>query len=301
VSSRTNIPRIGLGTVQFGIDYGISNSAGKVEIAEVKNILSKAADAGLVVIDTASGYGNSEAVLGESFPPEHNFKIITKTPACGKPECGNDFVKNIDASFSASLKNMQQKNVYGILLHHGADALKPGGKIVLDHLNAYKKRKLCQKVGVSVYSVKELDGILDIFTPDIVQLPVNILDQRFIKSGQINKLKKLGVEIHARSLFLQGALLMDKASLPNYFSPVKNNFYAIYAEAEKIGISKLDICLLFALQQDELDALLVGVTSWQELSQIFESFERISAIPKYDFSSLALDDEKYVNPSNWEV
>lgn len=292
--------KLGLGTVQFGMDYGMSNPQGKTPPAEVDRILRLAADNGVQVLDTAAVYGDSEVVLGKLLASDHDFRIVTKTPSFKTPTINAADVIHLRDTFYRSLENLRQRNVYGLLAHHADDLLVPGGERIFEGMRRLLEEGLVRKIGVSVYSGQQIDRILELYTPDIVQLPLNLLDQRLLESGHLEKLKSRGVEIHARSVFLQGLLLIEPDQVPPYFSPIgdKLECYARFLEVNKL--SRLQATLAFAAKQRDVDVVLVGVTSAAELRDILSALDAVSGID-LDMSALKVADERMVNPSLWKL
>ena len=288
--------RLGLGTVQFGLDYGISNPRGQVPPAEIGRILTHAAAAGITLLDTASSYGSSEQRLGQQLPTINPpFRIVTKSP----PTPLNPGPSLLSA-LTTSLQRLRQKRLYGLLIHHANDLFKPSGKQLLAALWQCQKQGLVQKIGVSVYSSVEIDRLLTLFTPDIVQLPINVADQRLIQSGHLQKLKKRGIEIHARSLFLQGVLLMPPAPRPPFFFPMRHHFETLHHTFNEQGCSPLEGCLRFGLAQTELDTLLVGVTTVTELEEILAAVQRAETDKnQLPFPQLAINETRFLNPAQW--
>lgn len=292
--------KLGLGTVQFGMDYGMSNPRGKAPLAEVDRILRLAADNGIQVLDTAALYGDSEVVLGELLPSSHDFRIVTKTPSFKTSTINAADVIHLRDTFYRSLENLRQRNVYGLLAHHVDDLLVPGGERIFEGMRRLLEEGLVRKIGVSVYSGQQIDGILERYTPDIVQLPLNLFDQRLSDSGHLEKLKRRGVEIHARSVFLQGLLLAEPDRIPAYFSPISDKLecYARFLETNKL--SRLQATLAFAAKQRDVDVVLAGVTSAAELRDIFSALDAVSGLD-LDMSVLKVADERMVNPSLWKL
>ena len=190
--------KLGLGTVQFGLDYGISNKNKKVNKEEAYNILNIAINAGVDTIDTAATYGDSEVVLGSVLLNTDKLNIVTKIPLV-QGETNKKQI--IQESFFQSLQKLNKNSVYGLLVHHSSDLTGEEGDLVLEAITDLKKSGKVRKIGVSVYDSQSIDEVLKLFTPDIIQLPVSIADQRLIRSGHLKKLKQKGVEIHARSVF----------------------------------------------------------------------------------------------------
>jgi aryl-alcohol dehydrogenase-like predicted oxidoreductase len=290
--------KLGLGTVQFGGEYGVFNARPRPQEQMVREILRYGFDAGIRVLDTASLYGNSEEVLGEALLPSHNFDFITKTKTFSEETITENHLRDIKHNFYSSLDKLKQSTITGLLAHSAKDLLKPGGKKIIELLQMFRQQGLVKKIGVSVYDSVEIDAVLDIFTPDIIQLPINLFDQKLIASGHLAKLKKHGVEIHARSLFLQGVALMEYADIPDYFLPVMDKFTSLNELVCSVKLSRLELCLLFAYQQKAIDVLLVGVTSLRDLREIVQA-EKAIKDRNVDFSNLAINDPLYVNPTHW--
>lgn len=291
--------KIGIGTVQFGMNYGISNRHGKACNEEVEKILNIGALNGIRVIDTAAMYGTSEEVLGHTLPLKHSFDIVTKTPKF-EAQSISIGARILEDTFHRSLERMHLNSVYGLLIHHADDLLVEGGHLLMESMLELKKRGLVKKIGVSVYKSEQIDKITDRFSIDIVQLPINGLDQRLLGSGYLAKLKSIGVEIHARSIFLQGLLLMDNAVIPSYFDQIKEHLYRYNKFLEYKQMSPLQGALKFASQIPELDTILVGVNTYMEFSHIMNAIE---GMPDgyIDFSEWSIKDERFVNPSLWTI
>lgn len=290
--------KIGLGTAQFGMPYGITNTAGRVETALARKILHRAADSGVGAIDTAAAYGESESVLGSLLWNGHPFRIISKLPPLPLLDTSHDVVKHINLAAEQSLRSLRQKKLYGFLLHRPADLYERHGQSVLACLESLKKKGLVEKTGVSVYSAPEIDLVLEQCVPDIVQLPVNALDQRLINSGHIARLAAMGVEIHARSIFLQGILLADPERLPNYFTPHLTALRHFQKVALTAGTTPLGLALNFVSSLPSIDTAIVGVTTLAELNEITTA-ARNPAADNPDWTGCRCDDENLLNPSLW--
>lgn len=279
--------RLALGTVQFGLPYGITNGQGQVPATEVRAILAAAAEAGIDTLDTASAYGESEKVLGAE-PLSAGFRIVTKLPSAG----GAEAIDN-------SLRHLGRTRLDGLLLHHPADLFAPDGERVLDLLREKQAAGTIGKIGVSVYDPPELERILDLFTPELVQLPANLLDQRFQRSGLVAALKELGCEIHARSMFLQGSLLAPPGRLPAPLLAAEPAFRRVHDLASRFSLTQLQFCLAYGLSVEGFDRLVIGVTSVAELREILSA---VASLPESlpDFSPLAIADEEILNPAKWK-
>ncbi len=296
-----DLSRICIGTAQFGMKYGITNQYGVLEKASISSILRLAQKNNIRFLDTASAYGDSEKLIGEVIDGEHNFEIITKIPKVPGPPVTDKSIDFITTAFENSLSLLSQSNLYGLLIHHGKDVLMPGGGKILRVLQSFKNSGSVRKIGVSVYSPLELKRILEVFIPDIVQIPISLVDQRFLndEDGILGKIKRKGVEIHGRSIFLQGLLLQEPEGLPPCFSGFKGNIRSIGRMAEHLGLTKLELCLNFALGMQILDKILIGVASVREFEEIIGN--NIGAVQKFNYWNFAVNDENFVNPSLWKL
>ncbi len=299
-SQRAKTVKLGLGTVQFGLDYGISNTEGRVAVTEVSDILATARSAGITLLDTAAAYGKSEKILGQCAGDEPGFRVVTKTPAFKDDIIAAESGRKLVWTFENSLEQLKRKSLYGVLLHSADDLLKPGGEYLIDALRGLRAKRLVRKIGVSVYTDRQIDQVLDVFTPDIVQLPLNLLDQRLIKSGHLAELKKCGVEIHTRSAFLQGLLLMDPEKVDPFFEPIREHLRQFRKALNESGVTPLQAALKFCLERDEVDTVLVGVCSCRELKEICGAVSR--EVPDdFDFDRWSIEDTDILNPSQWNL
>lgn len=292
---------LGLGTAQFGLDYGISNTAGRVSQIAVRSILDAAYHCGINILDTAAAYGDSERVLGETLTHRKDFNIITKLPALRTSSTvTQDNIRALYDTFMKSLKHLRTDHVYGLLLHSPDDILLTGGERLYDMLNSLKERGFVTKTGISVYSPRQIDTLFQEHHFDIVQMPVNVLDQRFIASGHCAKLASFHVEIHARSAFLQGLLLMNPEDVPDYFEPIGPILRRYHAFLADNSLTPIEGALGFLRTQKHIDVGIVGVTSVDELRENIKAFN--AELPDdVDYSQFAVDDESMVNPVMWEV
>jgi aryl-alcohol dehydrogenase-like predicted oxidoreductase len=288
---------IGLGTAQFGLDYGISNQDGQTSPGEVARILEVARTHAIRVIDTAALYGSSEEVLGRALPTDHDFRVVTKTIRIDAPKITTADAYRLEEAFIASMAKLCCKEIYGLLLHNADDLLAEGGSLLWKRLSMLQKIGRVRKIGVSVYSGEQIEKILDRFTIDLVQLPVNIFDQRLIAGGQLAELKSRGVEIHARSPFLQGLLLMPPEAVPSYFAPIREHLEHYHMFLRMRGITPVQAALGFLSACDAIDTVICGVNNHIQLTELCRS---ATPLPNIDFSAFALNDVKILNPSRWE-
>lgn len=291
--------KLALGTAQFGLDYGISNPEGKTPEEEVGKILSAAARHGVRILDTAALYGTSEEVLGKNLPSGHQFDIVTKTPGLETKSVADNSALQLEETFLRSLDRLRQPSVYGLLAHHADDLLGEGGGLLMEKMQELKGRGLVKKVGASVYTGRQIDLLAERYHLDIIQLPINILDQRLLSGGQLSKLKGKGVEIHARSVFLQGLLLMDPDSLPSYFDSIRNHLREYHRFIKHRGIDPVRAALGFVAGLEEVDVVICGVNNLLQLEEICRAAK--DPVDSGMFTDFAIDDTSILNPSLWKA
>ncbi len=292
------IGKLGLGTVQFGLAYGVTNERGQVPADEVVAILEAALGAGIDLFDTAAAYGDSERVLGNALESRTDIRIVSKLPALSSERIGEAEIEQCRTALRNSLVLLRRRSIYGLLLHRPDDLRKPGGERLIALLQELKSAGTVAKIGVSAYDRAQIDLALDRLPLDAVQVPVNLLDQRLLRDGTLDRLKRRNVEVHARSAFLQGALLAEPTSLPGHFAPHRDRLRAVGVAAERAGLSRLALCLRFVLDQPAVDRVIVGVTGVAELRQILAAAADPTPLPD-GLAALAGDDPRLVNPALW--
>jgi aryl-alcohol dehydrogenase-like predicted oxidoreductase len=287
--------RIAIGTVQFGIPYGINNkNKKKVCSSEISKILNLAKSAGIDTIDTAMSYGNSENELG--YYGVSQFKIITKLPAIPK-DCP-DLSKWVEEQLMNSLLRLKLSKVYGLIIHNPEDLLGSLGSELWDILNNFKEKKLINKIGYSIYSPNELDTIFDLFSPDIVQAPYNIFDRRLDKSGWMNRLSNAKIEIHVRSVFLQGLLLIDKKDRPKKFDKWSNFFEKFDLWLQKNNLNAAHAAISFVTNDPRISKIILGIDNSNQLEEALKNLDiKINNFP----DELHLQDIDLINPSRWNL
>jgi aryl-alcohol dehydrogenase-like predicted oxidoreductase len=287
--------KLALGTVQFGLDYGVSNISGQVGVPEVRSVLQEARKHSIDTLDTAAVYGNSESVLGEVGVDQ--FNIVTKLPPIPKN------VGNVDlwvsSQVESSLRKMCVSSVSGLLLHRASDLTEDAFRSQLfNSLCKLKDKGIINKIGVSIYNPEELDALEEYgIKVDIVQAPFNILDRRLESSGWLHNLNLAGIEVHTRSVFLQGLLLQKKEQRNSYFNKW-NNYFKIFDEWVKdTRQTPLGASLNFSNSYKSINKVIVGVQNKSQLTEILASISQDSqfSVP----SELEIDDLMLINPSNW--
>jgi aryl-alcohol dehydrogenase-like predicted oxidoreductase len=292
-----SLPALALGTVQFGLDYGITNQAGKPSLNSVIAILAAAAGNGIDLLDTASAYGNSEKVLGTLSEQAATFSIITKTPSWnGAPpeECGKELME----TFEASQRHLKRATISGLMVHFAMDLAHDRGTDIWQSLRTIQAAGKAKNIGISFYADDPIDALVAKFKPDFVQLPVSILDQRLVSSGQIRRLHDAGIEIHARSVFLQGLLLSSRDNLPEHLKPLASSLQKFRKICHDAGLSQLEGALSFVRSIKELSRIVVGVTTSGELEAICHAFTAV-AQTSLDWRPVGFEDPRCIDPRFW--
>ena len=284
--------KLALGTVQFGLPYGVSNSNGQTPLKEVARIIDLARSSGVALLDTAVAYGESEFRLGQIGVDA--FKVVTKLPPL--PENCCEVKKWVEKQVQASLERLCLNRLHGLLLHSPAQLLASNGHQLFAALSDLKQRGLVEKIGISIYSPSELDALLPLYPVDLVQAPFNPIDRRLINSGWLQKLHAVGIEIHVRSVFLQGLLLMPLDQIPAKFSQWSPLWRQWHDWLHQTEISPHAACLAFAKSMPEIDQIIVGVESHQQLIELHGAMNlpTPAAFPPIESNDLEL-----INPSYW--
>jgi len=286
--------KLALGTVQFGLPYGIANTKGQVPQEKAAAILAAALAAGVDTLDTAIAYGDSEQVLGSI--GVSNFNIVSKLselPANCKNVNGW-----VEQELHASLERLKVGSLNALLLHRPAQLLDEHGEHLYQALLQAKNQNLVKRIGVSIYSPDELKSLTSRYQLDLIQAPFNILDNRLYTSGWLDKLRSVGTSVHVRSVFMQGLLVMPRAQRPAKF----NRWYALWKLWEQwLNDNKLtpqQACLGYVLANKEFEKVVVGVDSLQQFNEVLAAANNHLTLPELPFE-LTCSDTDLLNPSLW--
>ena len=295
--------KLGIGTAQFGLDYGISNTSGKTSLKEVQSILKIATENGVDVLDTANFYGDSESAIGSCLHEQNRFRIITKTPVLKENRYSSDDGIIIKKAFYESLKRLKLSSVAGLLIQDAYNVLAEGGEFLYEGMLELKYKGLVEKIGFSVYNGEQIDKLLDLYDFELIQVPVNVLDQRLIKGGELKKLKNKDIEIHARSIFLQGLLLMEPDNLHSFFDPIKPVINKYRSLIISRGLTLVEGAINFVASVPEIDYIIVGVNTVEQLKANLDGFKSTlkDRIPLENFSMFSIEDSRYLNPKLWKL
>jgi len=289
-----NFNKIILGTAQIGSNYGLSNET-IFNFSEKEKIIHQAYKIGVRTIDTAIAYEKSEEVLGEIGIKDWN--IITKIPTFQSHEF--EMKTWIRKEVDNSMNRLRISKLEAVLFHNSNQFRSHDKKDLYLGLKNIQEEGLINKIGFSIYEIEQAEFLIDNFDFQILQVPYNIFDRRFEDKEIIKKCKKSGIEIHVRSIFLQGLLLMNENRIPLKFKKWNHLFEKWHSFLDDNKINALDACLALVLNNDNFNKIIVGIDNIHQLEEISLSFHNIKniQIPEY----LSCTDLNLINPQNWQM
>lgn len=282
-----------LGSAQFGLRYGATNNKGKISNKDIIKILNLSRKKKIKYIDSSGQYGDSEKKIGSLC--KKKFNIISKIPRI--PKKTKNISEWVFLNTLITIKNLKIKKLYGILVHDEGDLMRGHKYEVFNALKELKKNGLVKNIGVSIYDYSNLKKILFDFKLDIVQGPINIFDQRFLRKDIYSLIKKKKIKFFARSIFLQGMLLSNKSFLQKLknFSKYYKNWEQYESWLKKNNFSKLQGCLNFIKNCKKINYIIIGFSSYSEFVKIVNTKFKKIQIPKF----LKCHDAHLINPLKW--
>ena len=280
--------KIALGTVQWGLDYGISNTNGIPSAAELDAIVRLAVQNRIDLFDTASQYGNAEQRVGNY--TTKNSSVVSKFSSINHSSLENEI--------QGSLERLNVEQLYGYLFHSPKDLI--NAPLLWDQMQHLKVAGKVKKIGYSLYTPEELELFLNNnWIPDIVQLPYSLLDRKF--EPYFEQLKSLGTEIHIRSVFLQGLYFKSMETLSPKFNDLKSTLKEVAEIATEFGLTVVELALNFVLKNEYVDYAVIGVEQANQLKEIINA-------SKIDFlksihervNALTVENPTLLNPTNWK-
>jgi len=284
--------RIVLGGAQLGLPYGILNGGETLSREEVARILDTAVDHGIDSIDTAIAYGQSESIIGET--SQNRFNIFSKLPPL--PVDISNVSEWVHSQVQGSLSRLKCTSLDALLLHRPQDLTGAQGAELYAAIRSLMAEKMIHRFGVSIYSPDDLEGIIDTFEIHVVQAPLNVFDRRIL--GVTDQLSALNIEVHVRSVFLQGVLIASPQDRPHRFEPWSEHFALFDEWVRSSGLSAMACCIGFALQQPGIAKLVIGTTSAESLDEIMNSIPNSALeVPTHLQSSV----EQLIDPRFWNA
>ncbi len=287
------ISKLVIGTAQFSSNYGISNTSGKVKPDMALKILRLANKLDINFIDTAIGYKNCHKILGKI--GMKNFEIITKIPELQNKV--DDIPGKIEELISKSKIDLKVNNLNTVLIHNPYQLKNKIGEEIVKKLDYLKHNGVFKKIGISIYNPEEIDALGNVYDFEVIQCPINVFDRRMYETGKLKELKSKGIEIHARSIFLQGLLLMKSGSVPGKFNKWINliNEWNKYNNFNQTQMIKTAINHVFS--QKNIDKVIIGFQNDKELEQVSGLIsEDENEVP----NDLKTNDDLLLNPSKWD-
>jgi len=286
--------RIALGTANFGSNYGISNHDGKLSYEVVAEIMKFAFKSGIRTLDTASTYGDCHEVLGRI--GINGWNIISKVPAI--PADCHDVVRFVTEKFEKTLENLRVERIEGLLLHNSGDLLGRNGDVIFSCLKKLRTQQLVSKVGVSIYDPTCLKDITERYEIDLIQGPINVFDNKIDESGWLDRLANLGIEFHARSIFLQGLLLSPEIQAEQFFGQWRDVFVDFNNWVKQSKESALEKCFSHVRSFQKASCILIGVDTVEQISDVVAAMShKPERAPSFTSHNL----ETLINPSRWAV
>lgn len=296
---KQNVSRLVLGTAQLGMDYGIANTTGQPDYNMARSIVQEAWESGICEFDTAQAYGQSEQVLGRVFK---NLGIVDEVRVITKfaPHIDHSDRTVLNNALKISLNNLGVESLYGLMLHREdmLDLWEKGlGENLIDVVGSGKVKH----IGVSVYSPERGVQVLNTEGISMVQLPANILDRRFEKTGVFELADDMGKTIYIRSIFLQGLVLLNKGQLPKVMQFASKVIEELDILANKLRMSKMELALGYLKTTKPNARIVFGAETQQQVERNISIWEKhfrpdLFQELRHIFCSV---DERILNPTLW--
>jgi aryl-alcohol dehydrogenase-like predicted oxidoreductase len=285
--------KIILGTVQFGLNYGINNTSGKPNQQQVNDILDTAYNAGINYLDTAEAYGDAHYLIGQYHKqnPQQKFKVITKFP--------HHIDENLDQKIEKYLQELHVPTLEAILFH--SYQTYQDNKKAIGLLNKYKQLNKIKYIGVSVYTNAQIESVIEDDDIDIIQFPFNLFDNVNQRGYLIEKAKNKGKLLHVRSVFLQGLFFTSPDTDNKVVRALLPELNYIHQLSVKWQISLQQIALSYSLQQPGIDNVLIGIDNTDQLKQNLNYADAmLPAQLVNEVNKINIHDIDLLNPSLWD-
>jgi aryl-alcohol dehydrogenase-like predicted oxidoreductase len=299
VDAEKDTSRLVLGTAQIGMPYGIANKIGQPAASDVKAIILTACEHGIKEFDTAQAYAKSEEILGKALNEigiSKNVKIITKLD----PKLNHRSKEILSRALNQSLKRLKVPRLFGLMLHkeEHLDLINQG---LGDILSNFIEDGRVEHIGISTYSPANALKALDTGGIDIVQVPANLLDHRFVRANVFDTAVRLRKQIYIRSAFLQGLIMLDEKSLPSKMHYAKPILDKLEGLSSLFNMEKNVMALTYLRNKYKQAKILFGAETPEQVRQNCICWSK--RIP-YGFVSavdekLNVLDERITDPSRW--
>lgn len=285
-----------LGTVQFGLDYGINNQRGKPNTLEVKEILDCALEQGIHLLDTAEAYGNAQEVIGfyhRTSNSPFRFDIITKFDST------KTHYSNLVDRVKDDMKQLEISSIYAYM-YHSFDQFVEFFDTHKEEIEYLKQKGLIKKFGVSVYTNEQIEYLLKYDLVELVQIPYNLLDNENLRGAVMKKAAKKGLEVHTRSAFLQGLFFKSISTFTPKIQPLTAYLQQIRQIANSNNIEMADLALSYVVTNKHIDKALIGIDSIEQLlNNVDAANSDISPSVLASVNEINVKEIELLNPSNW--
>lgn len=288
------INKVILGTVQFGLKYGINNLFERPDQQQVNKMLNLAFQEGIDCLDTAEAYGNAHSVIGKfhkSFP-NVKFDVITKLP--------QETNLNVHVKVQQYLKDLNVSRLKGVFFHSFEGYLQ-NRKGIRD-LISLKQDKIIEHIGVSVYTNQQALEVIKDGDIDIIQLPFNLFDNLIQRGDVISIAKRMGKQVHTRSAFLQGLFFSDVDDPRPVVRDLSSELKLLRELSKRFDVSLNAIALNYCLQQPDIDHVIIGVDNLSQLKENIVDIKK-NILPSliYEIDNIKIENSEFLNPSKWTV
>jgi len=289
------LDKVILGTAQLGFDYGINNQKGKPGRESAIELLCFAYDNNIRILDTAESYGDSQNIIGEynRAYPDKKFEVITKFSNGHRNSEESIKDRILD---NCRILNVSQLSAYML---HSFDSIN-GNSFVYDQIVSAKKNGLIGKIGISLYTNEEIEMIVQHYDEfDFVQLPFNILDNESKRKKTFDLIKSNGIELHARSIFLQGLFFKDPELLIEKLKPLSKYLEDLRSISYQKDMKISRLAMQYVFKKDYIDKVLIGVDNWQQLQSNISNIKNFDESSLHEIDEIKVLEEELLNPKSW--
>jgi aryl-alcohol dehydrogenase-like predicted oxidoreductase len=285
---RPSLRKLGLGASQFPTGATLR---GRPPEAEVREMLIAAARADLGFLDAGGAPPSCEQMIGTHVPRPAPMGILIRSV---RGERGPDVV---EAEVRASLVRLKLTKARAVVVQSASDLFAPSGPALWDRLKLLRDEGLFDQVGVCAYASDDPAGVARRFKPDLLQAPASLLDQRLLLDGSLMAVREMGIEVHLRSIFLNGLLFLPPDRVPAQLRGAAGRLSRARRMIAEGRSDPLQAALGFALSRPEADAVIVGASSAAELAAVIAAAS--SPPPDLDWDEMAIDDPIALDPDRW--
>ena len=291
------LSKLSFGTVQLGLDYGISNSSGKPTQKTADAIVEYLIDEGINCFDTATAYGNSEEVLGEALGDRENVQLVSKVKS-------DLFLDDVETIVNSSLKHLKTNKLFGLLLHD-SELLSHWTHDYDKKISLLKKKGMIEHFGVSIYTAEEFDLAIENPAIQIIQIPFNLFDQRAINNKWFEKATKVNKLIFIRSIFLQGLFFMDPIKLKGNLLDATSYLNKMHTIRKTLALSIAEFTMAYVDSVAPNAIILFGCDTLDQAKENIKSYNNLPTLENElldtintNFSNIP---EHVLNPGLWSV